>query len=91
MPLYGHVYLSSIGKLDVICMNSESRHVIVTRIRLLHYSIGMEGQILPYQPFFSITVFFQYFMESHTHKTKGTFLGAKRAICAFKSLSDQLD
>ncbi len=31
MPLYGHVYLISICKLDVICINSESRHVIVTK------------------------------------------------------------
>ena len=30
MPLYGHVYLISICKLDVICINSESRHVIIT-------------------------------------------------------------
>ncbi len=29
MPLYGHVYLISICKLNVICINSESRHVIV--------------------------------------------------------------
>ena len=27
MPLYGHVYLISICKLDVICINSEFRHV----------------------------------------------------------------
>ncbi len=30
MPLYGHNYLISICKLDVICINSESRHVTVT-------------------------------------------------------------
>ena len=30
MPLYGHVYLISICKLDVICINFDSRHVIVT-------------------------------------------------------------
>ncbi len=30
MPLYGHNNLISICKLDVICINSESRHVIVT-------------------------------------------------------------
>ena len=30
MPLYGHVYLISICKLSIICINSESRHVIVT-------------------------------------------------------------
>ncbi len=31
MPLYGHVNLISICKLDLICINSESRHVIVTQ------------------------------------------------------------
>ena len=29
--------------------------------------------------------------KGYTHKTKGTFWGAKRAIRAFKTLSDQLD
>ncbi len=36
MPLYGHVYLISICKLSIICINSESRHVIVTEFRLIH-------------------------------------------------------
>ncbi len=35
MPLYGHVYLINICKLSIICINSESRHVIVTLILLV--------------------------------------------------------
>ncbi len=35
MPLYGYVFLIWICKLDVICINSESRHVIVTSFGVL--------------------------------------------------------
>ncbi len=31
MPVYGYVFLISICKLDVICINSGSRHVIITQ------------------------------------------------------------
>ncbi len=43
MPLYGHVFLISICKLDVICINSESRHVIVTRD--LHFICMQSGTV----------------------------------------------
>ncbi len=43
MPLYGHVYLISICKLSIICINSESRHVIVTILYLL---FGVHSQKL---------------------------------------------
>ena len=40
MPLYGHNNLIWICKLDVICINSESRHVIVGVWRICIYRFG---------------------------------------------------